>query len=129
MAHFELQHSSPSETLHIPAVAGQSKVTKFQFQPLHVIVDRESEGRQISLKNRPKVVTLPDQCGNGWQLDDDEMRIAVKLKGRRQFVLKLTAFPHVLTYFPRLHPGNSRMEYGKPIWWSFISPLGHNPDR
>ena len=85
VAHFGRQHPSSSETLHIPAVGVRSKVTK--FQTLHVIVDRESESRQISLRNQSKVVALPDQCGNGWPLDGDEMSIAVKLKGRRQVVL------------------------------------------
>lgn len=114
-----------SKVSHIPAIAFRSEVTK--FKTLHVIVDRGSNSRrQISLRDRSKVA-LPDLCGNGWQLDDDEKSIAVKLKGRRQVVSNLKAVWS--TYLSRPHSGNNSMEHGKPIWWSSISPLSHNPDR
>jgi len=64
----------------IKAISVQNEVTK--FKTLHVIVDRESMGRKIVLKNEPKTKILPDWCGNGWQLDDDDVSVAAKKKGR-----------------------------------------------
>ena len=95
-----------------------------EFETLHVIVDRWSKSRQISLGNGSKV-TLPNRCGNGWHLDDDDASIAVKLKGRLQVILNLKAVPNVLTFLMRLSLGNSCMEHEKAI----TSPFGHNPDR
>ncbi|KIM41306.1 hypothetical protein M413DRAFT_146156 [Hebeloma cylindrosporum] len=75
----KVHFDSSLEVLHTPAVATRNKVEK--FKTLHVIVDCTSKSRRISLGNRSQV-ELPDRCGNGWQLVDDDHSVAVKLKGR-----------------------------------------------
>ena len=102
----------------IQAVSFESKVAKFKDELLHVIVDRESMGRQLTFGNPSKVtkmVVLPDRCGNGWQLDDDDVSIAVKLKGRLKVILNSKAVSNVLTFLMSPSFGNSCMEHGKDI--------------
>jgi hypothetical protein len=118
----DFQLSPSSEIPHIRAVSARDKVTEFEI--LHVIVDRKSMGPQITLRNQSKLI-LPGGCGNGWHLNDDDVSVATKIKGRRQ----VTLFHCLCSNFfsPRSLWEISCMGHKKTTRCSSISPLSHNP--
>ena len=67
---------------YIPALYVWDPVEKYKDGTLHLIVDRDTSGREVELEDLTKL-HLPGIYGNGWYLVDDKYLIAVREKGTR----------------------------------------------